>query len=108
MAVGAQHVAFFDLLEKRRFASPSRNRHAKPSDYELMNELAEEDKDLRIKNLELELASLKGNPVEEPKTVPDSANAVPWGPPEPGELDDAELEALTAPSGASSGASYGR
>jgi hypothetical protein len=77
-----------------------RKRYAKPQDYEIMQEIAEEDKDRKIKELETELAALKGAPVEQPvEAVPDEAPV--WGPPQPGNLDpsDEELDKLTAPVG---------
>lgn len=75
-----------------------RRRHAHPTDYALEAALAEEDKDAKIKQLELELAALKGAPVTADPEEAEVANVAPWGPPQPGELDDAELEILTAPS----------
>ena len=79
-----------------------RRRFAKPTDFEIDEALAEEDKDLEIRLLKEKLASLerdKTGEVVEPEGV-ETANVVPFGPPEPGDLDDAELEELTAPSGA--------
>lgn len=71
-----------------------RRRHARPTDFDLNASLAEEDKDLRIKQLELELSALKGNPIEAAQDSGEPMNAVPFGPPEPGELDDAALEEI--------------
>lgn len=73
-----------------------RKLHAHPTDYALDAELAEEDKDDMIAKLERELAALKGQPLEE-ADVAETPEAPAWGPPEPGELDDEQLELLTAP-----------
>jgi hypothetical protein len=78
-------------------AADWRKRHAHPTDYELEASLAEDDKDLLIDKLERELAALKGQPLEEGPDESPAQNAVAFGPPEPGELDDAQLELLTAP-----------
>jgi hypothetical protein len=75
-----------------------RRRYAHPTDYALDQALAEEDKDIKIKQLELELAALKGASLGVVPDEVEAVNAVPFGPPQPGELDDEELEALTAPS----------
>jgi hypothetical protein len=79
-------------------AAEWRKRHAHPTDYALESELAEEDKDTLIDKLERELAALNGQPLEEGPEESPAVNAVAFGPPEPGELDDATLEELTAPS----------
>lgn len=80
-------------------AAEWRRTHAHPTDYELESELAEEDKDLLIEKMERELAALRGQPLEQGAEVADAADAPAWGPPEPGvdDLDDAQMELLTAP-----------
>jgi len=77
-------------------AAEWRKRHAHPTDYALEAELAEEDKDALIAKYERELAVLKGQPVEDGPDEAETANAVPFGPPEPGELDDAALDEILA------------
>ncbi len=78
-------------------AAAWRAKHAHPTDYELEANLAEEDKDVEIARLRRELAALESQPLEQGPEESAAVDPPPFGPPEPGELDDETLELLTAP-----------